>query len=246
MPQQHHTKSHKPRTAAKSKHKFADCPVGPVACCPKGKIVARAAAVKCPPGQMPIKLAFGRIIKRMQRKDRRYKGFRTDALHIARRLRISLTHLMTVMYYETERTFDPSKHSQSGKAVGLIQFTQDAVDELNERYSPKVSLDRLAAMSPRHQLIYVERYLRIQQEKYHRDLSKLEDLYLSILWPAAVGLSPNEPFFPLGQAPELYVPGKNYMTPARVKAVLFERLREGMERRNTTTYCVRPRDKKFV
>lgn len=189
------------------------------------------------------------MIKRKQKRDERYIGFRTDALHIARRLGISLTHLMTVMYYETERTFDPSKYSESRQAVGLIQFTQIAVDEMNTKYKPHVTLDKLAAMSPREQLTHVEKYLRIQQEKYNRDLSKLEDLYLSILHPTAVGLPSGHSFrLGQGQAPELYEPpGQTiYTTPARVRSVLFQRLREGLEPKNTTTYCIWPSQRKFV
>ncbi|HEX7312866.1 MAG TPA: hypothetical protein VF297_03040 [Pyrinomonadaceae bacterium] len=234
IPQKRNIKARASRAATKAKRKSADRPVSPVACCPK--VSAHAAQVKCPFGQILARFAFGRVIKR---KGERYKGFRTKAKQIARDLGISLSNLMAVMSFETNRTFDTGW--SASRAVGLIQWTPIAVEEMNKTLNPDVTLDELAAMSPLRQLSYVKKYLKHQQKTLKNDLTKIENLYLSVLWPKAVGLPANKPFRPIGrQADALYVPGTTYMTRARVRKVLLAELREGLKRKNTTTHCIWP------
>ncbi|HYP52437.1 MAG TPA: hypothetical protein VEQ42_02795 [Pyrinomonadaceae bacterium] len=241
MPQKSNVKASARRAALKAKTECAGRTVRAVQPCPKRKATARAAKpkasaasrVKCKPGEVPRKLAFGQVIKRKQYRKggRKYKGFRTKALHIARRLGISLNHLMTVMYFESFHTFDPAE-DRSG-AIGLIQFTPIVEKELH------TILEELRKMSPLRQLSYVEAFFRNRQDERNNDLKRIENLYLAALWPMAVNLRLDEPFTPRGkQADELYVPGTTYMTRRHIRKVMNGYLREGLRPENYTTYCV--------
>jgi hypothetical protein len=218
--------------------------------CPKRKVSARAAGVKvsahaarviCSKGTRPVPQVFGQVIVE---KGRKYHGFRTAALRMARSLRLSLTHLMTVMAFETEGTFDTGWYKET-KTVGLIQWTPKGVEEMNKAIHPDVTLDYLAALPPTKQLDYVGKYLKHQRKTLKNKLTRIEDLYLSVLWPDAVGIPDDKPFRPIGhQADDLYVPGTDYMTRARVREVLRGWIRKGLGK--ATTYCVSPSQEPYV
>lgn len=85
--------------------------------------------------------------------------------------------LMACMAFETGRTFAPNIRNPGSGAVGLIQFLPSTARRLG------TSADKLAKLTAEGQLGYVERYL----SPFAGRVRDLDDLYMAILWPAAVG-----------------------------------------------------------
>lgn len=85
--------------------------------------------------------------------------------------------LMAVMAFETGRTFSPSIRNPGSSAVGLIQFMAATARNLGTRTAT------LASLSAVSQLHYVQRYLAPMADR----IETLEDLYMAVLWPAAIG-----------------------------------------------------------
>src|SRR5512139_3165801 len=96
---------------------------------------------------------------------------------IAARLGVDPNFLMAVMAFESGGTFSSSVRNTFTGATGLIQFMPATAAALG------TSLAELAAMTPEAQLDYVERYFR----PYRGKLTSLEDTYMAVLWPVAVG-----------------------------------------------------------
>ena len=108
-------------------------------------------------------------------------AFKAKVIKISRNLGIDPNNLMGAVAFESDGTFSASvKNAQSG-ATGLIQFMPSTASALG------TSTIALAAMTPEHQLDYVEKYFASYKDK----LKSLEDLYMAILWPAAIG-KPND------------------------------------------------------
>lgn len=104
--------------------------------------------------------------------------FRTKVRAISARLGCAPTDMMTCMAWESGRTFSPSVKNMAGSgATGLIQFMPATAKGLG------TSVAALAAMTALEQLDWVEKYF----QPYKGKLSTLADLYMAILWPAAVG-----------------------------------------------------------
>lgn len=85
--------------------------------------------------------------------------------------------LMACMAFETGRTFSPTIRNPRSSAVGLIQFMAATAKGLG------TSVAQLATLDAVGQLHYVERYL----EPFAGRVHDLDDMYMAILWPAAVG-----------------------------------------------------------
>lgn len=86
--------------------------------------------------------------------------------------------LMTCMAWESGRTFSSSIINKAGSgAVGLIQFMPKTAITLG------TTAANLVAMTPEDQLRYVYKYL----QPWGGRVRNLGDLYMTILWPAAVG-----------------------------------------------------------
>lgn len=85
--------------------------------------------------------------------------------------------LMSCMAFESAESFAPDKRNPISDATGLIQFM---------RYTAKhmgTSIEALAAMTAEAQLDYVRAYFLPHAGKLH----SLEDVYMAILWPKAIG-----------------------------------------------------------
>ena len=97
------------------------------------------------------------------------------------------------MALETGGTFDPAIRPKNhpNHAVGLAQFTQVAINELNKKRSPddKLDMDRLADMSFQEQSEIVADYLRttLLGKKMAGRVVSSEDLYSAVFCPVAVG-----------------------------------------------------------
>jgi hypothetical protein len=84
---------------------------------------------------------------------------------------------MAAMAFETGETFSPSIRNSVSGATGLIQFMPSTAQSLG------TTTTALAAMTDVQQLEYVERYFRGRAGQ----LGTVEDVYMAILWPRAVG-----------------------------------------------------------
>lgn len=105
--------------------------------------------------------------------------------------------LMACIAWETGRTFSPSVVNRAGSgATGLIQNMPDTaiyffwpekeIATWTKEQKKQKGLEacrKLAAMSAEDQLNYVYKYFKPYKGRLH----SLEDMYMAILWPAAVG-----------------------------------------------------------
>jgi hypothetical protein len=104
--------------------------------------------------------------------------FKQKAIAICDRLSIPVDFLMSAMAFESGETFSPSVKNAAGSgAIGLIQFMPATAVALG------TTADALAAMSAADQLDFVEKYFAPKNGKLH----SLEDVYMAILFPAAIG-----------------------------------------------------------
>jgi hypothetical protein len=114
-------------------------------------------------------LAWGRKVS---------KPFHDRVIQIGTTLGVEPSFLMACMAFESARTFNPAILNGAGSgAVGLIQFMPSTAQALG------TTTAKLAAMSAVKQLDFVEKYFMPRVGK----LKTLEDVYMAILWPAAVG-----------------------------------------------------------
>ena len=104
--------------------------------------------------------------------------FRQRVREIAGSLKTDPDYLMACMAFESGETFSPSiKNAAGSGATGLIQFMPSTAQGLG------TTTEELASMTPVEQLDFVEKYFKPSRGK----LSSLDDVYMAILWPAAVG-----------------------------------------------------------
>lgn len=85
--------------------------------------------------------------------------------------------LMFLMGFETRYTFSPSIKNPTSTATGLIQFLESTARDLG------TTTAQLRLMSAEDQLDYVYKYL----DKKNKKFSSYHDLYLAIIYPAAIG-----------------------------------------------------------
>ena len=115
--------------------------------------------------------------------------FKAKAIAISQRLEISPDFLMSCMAFESGETFSPIVRNAAGSgAVGLIQFMPKTAKSLN------TSTHSLIKMSPETQLDYVELYFK----PYAGRLHSIEDIYMTILYPKAIGKVPEYVLFRSG------------------------------------------------
>ena len=104
--------------------------------------------------------------------------FRDRVRWIGTELGVNPDHLMACIAFETGETFSPNVRNMAGSgATGLIQFMPATARGLGTTTS------ELARMTAEDQLNYVYKYF----EPYKGKLNTLEDVYMAILWPRAVG-----------------------------------------------------------
>lgn len=136
--------------------------------------------------------------------------------------------LMAVIKVETSETFSPSKielvsyNDRSGKkrkkyqglskeainkldenfngAVGLIQFTKDAIDALNKENSLSLTKKKLALMSDLNQLEYVKKYFMLYN--WYKKLLSPEDIYLQVFAPIGIAKKENYVLYEKHENPE--------------------------------------------
>ena len=103
-------------------------------------------------------------------------AFKVKLIQIAENIGVDPNCLISAIAFETGETFSPSIKNRNG-ATGLIQFLPDTAVELG------TSTADLAVMTAVDQMDYVEKYF----DPYKNRLKTIEDVYMAILWPAAIG-----------------------------------------------------------
>jgi len=89
------------------------------------------------------------------------------------------------MSFETAGTFNPAIKNPGSSATGLIQFMDATAKGLG------TSTEELSKMSRAQQLLFVEKHM----SRFAGSLNTLSDVYMSVLWPAAVGKPESFPLF---------------------------------------------------
>jgi hypothetical protein len=112
--------------------------------------------------------------------------------------------LMACMAWESGESFAPDKKNMAGSgATGLIQFMPTTAKELGEYRKTTLSTATLAAMTAEDQLTWVYWYFRMQIGR-HGAITNLEDCYMAILWPGAIGSPVSAALWAKGSAPTTY------------------------------------------
>jgi hypothetical protein len=116
-------------------------------------------------------------------------AFKYKLIAVCLKLGIAPDFLMAAMALETGATFDPAVPNAAGSgAVGLIQFMPATAKALG------TSTAALKAMNAVAQLEYVEKYFKPKAGALH----SIEDVYMAILYPAAIGRAPSDTLFDAG------------------------------------------------
>ena len=106
------------------------------------------------------------------------KEFLSEVDNLAKKYNVSVGDLLAVMSFETAGSFDPAQKNLAGSgATGLIQFMPSTARGLG------TTTEDLARMSRTEQLKYVDKYL----SNKGIEGKSLSDIYMAVLFPAAVG-----------------------------------------------------------
>jgi len=117
--------------------------------------------------------------------------FKDRILWTANEIEVDPNYLMACIAFESAETFSASiKNAAGSGATGLIQFMPKTAKDLG------TSVTALAKMTPEDQIKYVYRYFL----PYKGRLKTLEDVYMAILWPRAIGKPATFPLFTGGVA----------------------------------------------
>lgn len=103
--------------------------------------------------------------------------FRAKVIAISADLGCNPDHLMAAMAFETGETFRPDIQNPRSKATGLIQFMRATAIGLG------TTIEALAQMTALDQLDFVAKYFKPLRGR----MATLEDVYMAILFPVAVG-----------------------------------------------------------
>lgn len=130
----------------------------------------KAEPVPTPVETKPLRqLAWGRKVS---------QAFRDRLFEICQILDVEPDYVMACMAFESAETFSPSiKNAAGSGATGLIQFMPNTAKGLG------TTTAALAAMTSEQQLEWVLAYFL----PYKGRLKTLADVYMAILWPAAIG-----------------------------------------------------------
>jgi hypothetical protein len=119
--------------------------------------------------------------------------------------------LLACMSFETGRTFDPAKRNPKSSATGLIQFMASTARSLG------TTTQFLAGLTRTQQMDWVSKYFKAGPLARVSG-PKIEDLYMAILYPVAVGKPNDYVLFRAGSAEYAVNPldkeGKGYVTKA--------------------------------
>lgn len=113
-------------------------------------------------------------------------AFKSKLVDISKRLGVNPNYLMAVMSFESK--LNPKAVNPLSNATGLIQFLPSTAKGLG------TSVSALKGMSAERQLDFVEKYLT----PYKGRMNSIEDAYMAVFYPAAIGKSNNSALFSRG------------------------------------------------
>ena len=149
--------------------------------------------------------------------------FKAKVIALCAELGCDPSHLMAAMAFETGATFSASIRNKVSGATGLIQFMPSTAKGLG------TTTDALAAMTAEDQLDFVRAYF----QPFKGRLLTISDVYMAILWPAAVGKpeahvlfkSPSKQF---QQNAGLDVNKDGQVTKGEAAGKVYDRLQKGL------------------
>ncbi|MBZ8134392.1 peptidoglycan-binding protein [Afifella sp. IM 167] len=175
-------------------------------------------------------IAWGKVTE-----DLHGSEFNQKVIDMSARLDCDPDHLMAVMAFETGRSFKPDQKNAAGSgATGLIQFMPLTAQDLG------TTIEKLETMSAIEQLDYVE--MHFDRSRRGRAIKTLSDVYMAVLWPAAVGKADSSVLFQKSSDPRVntrYVQNRSLdinrdglVTKAEATKRVSDMLIEGLKRTN--------------
>lgn len=119
--------------------------------------------------------------------------FKATLVDMGHRLEMNPSWILAVMFHES-RLNPAAKNFRGSGATGLIQFMGPALKDLNKRLRTGYYLSDVRKMDAISQLTLVEEYYEMVQERYGK-ISNFPDAYLAVLFPKAIGKSPEHVLF---------------------------------------------------
>lgn len=140
----------------------------------------------------------------------------------AYRLGIEPDWLAAILSFESG--FNPKAQNKHSKATGLIQFMPSTGKALLGSSSNEAATAKLLTLSFQEQLPLVERYFA----PYRSKLNSVEDTYLAVFYPAAIGTPPDHIVGRPGSAVytqnQVFDPeGKGYITTDDITSTIRKR-----------------------
>jgi len=117
---------------------------------------------------------------------------------ISAELEINPDDLMAVMAFES--WLNPSTGKGTKGAVGLIQFTQTAIDQMNDDNDTNYTKDQIVKMNAVDQLDVVSLYLK----KYKGEMDGLSDVYMAVFAPSCIGKGDDAVVYSSENSPKAY------------------------------------------
>lgn len=114
--------------------------------------------------------------------------FKATLVDMGRRLHMNPSWILAVMFHES-RLNPAARNFRGSGATGLIQFMGPALKDLNKRLQTGYYLSDIRRMDALAQLTLVEAYYEMVQERYGQ-INNFPDAYLAVLFPKAIGKSP--------------------------------------------------------
>ena len=183
-------------------------------------------------GNIPIRLIvkYNRLIPDIAWGKHVDIHFKMKVIEICEELEINPDYLMACMAFETGRTFRADKKNPLSSATGLIQFMETTAKKLG------TTTLALSQMTEVEQLDYVKQYFISSKGK----LKTLEDVYMKILWPNAVGKEEDSIVFDrYGKTDEEYLANAgldlnkdNKITKKEISSKVRSILEEGLKENN--------------
>ncbi|MGH1336867.1 MAG: RHS repeat domain-containing protein [Aureispira sp.] len=131
-------------------------------------------------------------------------NFKNKLLQVSYGLGHDPNKLVAVMRQENGAKFPSASQWDLGtgtRAVGLIQFTQAAINQMNKVYQTDYTKTGLSQMTEVEQLDVVKQYYQMYN---HKDFSTLSDYALATFAPAYMGSPPNTGLYTKAQSGKKY------------------------------------------
>lgn len=155
------------------------------------------------------------------------KEFKEKLIEVSDYLRVDPSYLMACIAFESGESFSPSiKNAAGSGATGLIQFMPRTAEGLG------TSVEELERMSAVQQLDYVKLHFK----PFRGRLNTLADVYMTILWPRAVGKPESSALWSSASRPTTYrqnsgldVNRDGVITKAEAAALVQAKLQRGIQ-----------------